>query len=400
MAKYLDEVALSELVTNIKNLVATKQNVLTQGTGISITTSGSTTTISVDADSSPTQSSSKPVTSGGVYSALSNKQDTLTFDTTPTSSSTNPVTSGGIYNALIGNGISSLTDKGLSENDYTDAEKTKLGGIASGAQVNTIESVKSGSTTFTITNKAVDIQSVDNLTNYYTTANTYNKTEIDSLIGGIKTITYSIVSSLPTADSTTYFGNSKTIYMVRNTAQSGSDYYEEYITIRTGTDPNYTYSWEKIGDTQIDLSNYVPITRTVNGKALSADITINVSDLGSTGANTAYNKNFETSTSNIKMDGTASVGSLSTIARADHVHPHDTSKQDVLTSANAGANVTISTVNNVLTISATDTTYTSESAAQGGTTVSLVTTGEKYIWNNKQDAMTAITTAEVDALFA
>lgn len=35
----------------------------------------------------------------------------------------------------------------------------------------------------------------------------------------------------------------------------------------------------------------------------------------------AANKEFETSTSNIKPDGTASVGTLSTVARADHVHP-------------------------------------------------------------------------------
>lgn len=42
--------------------------------------------------------------------------------------------------------------------------------------------------------------------------------------------------------------------------------------------------------------------------------------------NTAFNKSFETSTSNIKMDGTVSVGALSTIARADHIHPSDTSK--------------------------------------------------------------------------
>lgn len=36
-------------------------------------------------------------------------------------------------------------------------------------------------------------------------------------------------------------------------------------------------------------------------------------------------------------------------------------------------------------ISATDTTYSSKSAASGGTAVSLVTTGEKYTWNNKPD---------------
>ena len=36
----------------------------------------------------------------------------------------------------------------------------------------------------------------------------------------------------------------------------------------------------------------------------------------------------------------------------------------------------------------TDTTYSSLSAASGGTAVSLVTTGEKYTWNNKQDKLT------------
>lgn len=36
--------------------------------------------------------------------------------------------------------------------------------------------------------------------------------------------------------------------------------------------------------------------------------------------------NFETNPSNIQMDGTASVGTLDTIPRADHVHPSDTSR--------------------------------------------------------------------------
>lgn len=36
----------------------------------------------------------------------------------------------------------------------------------------------------------------------------------------------------------------------------------------------------------------------------------------------------------------------------------------------------------------TDTTYESKTAASGGTAVSLVTTGEKYTWNNKQNALT------------
>ena len=48
----------------------------------------------------------------------------------------------------------------------------------------------------------------------------------------------------------------------------------------------------------------------------------------------------------------------------------------------AGSNVTLTESNGVVTIGATDTTYSSEQASSGGSTVSLVTTGEKYTWNN------------------
>ena len=43
-------------------------------------------------------------------------------------------------------------------------------------------------------------------------------------------------------------------------------------------------------------------------------------------AATAVSLNFETTTSNIKMNGTVSVGALDTVPRADHVHPTDTSR--------------------------------------------------------------------------
>ena len=51
-------------------------------------------------DSTPTENSTNPVTSGGVKSALDAKQDSLTFDSTPTENSTNPVTSGGLRTSL------------------------------------------------------------------------------------------------------------------------------------------------------------------------------------------------------------------------------------------------------------------------------------------------------------
>jgi len=53
----------------------------------------------------------------------------------------------------------------------------------------------------------------------------------------------------------------------------------------------------------------------------------------------------------------------------------------------AGNNVTLTpdATSDTVTINAVDTTYESKSAASGGTAVSLVTTGEKYIWNNKSN---------------
>lgn len=57
-------------------------------------------------------------------------------------------------------------------------------------------------------------------------------------------------------------------------------------------------------------------------------------------------------------------------------------KQDALA---AGSNITIEVVSGVLTISATDTTYENKQAASGGTDLSLVTTGDKYNWDNKAD---------------
>lgn len=51
-------------------------------------------------DNTPTANSTKPVTSGGVKSALDAKQNKLTFDSTPQGDSYNPVYSDGIYTAL------------------------------------------------------------------------------------------------------------------------------------------------------------------------------------------------------------------------------------------------------------------------------------------------------------
>lgn len=45
----------------------------------------------------------------------------------------------------LNNKVDKVTGKGLSTNDFTNAEKTKLAGIANGAQVNVIETITAGS---------------------------------------------------------------------------------------------------------------------------------------------------------------------------------------------------------------------------------------------------------------
>lgn len=53
--------------------------------------------------------------------------------------------------------VDKVEGKGLSTNDYTTAEKNKLSGIASGAQVNVIETVKVNDTALTPSSKAVNV---------------------------------------------------------------------------------------------------------------------------------------------------------------------------------------------------------------------------------------------------
>lgn len=53
--------------------------------------------------------------------------------------------------------VDKIAGKGLSTNDYTNSEKTKLSGIEDGAQVNLIEHIKKNGTELPITGKSVDI---------------------------------------------------------------------------------------------------------------------------------------------------------------------------------------------------------------------------------------------------
>ena len=62
----------------------------------------------------------------------------------------------GLADALAGK-VSTEAGKGLSSNDYTDAEKEKLGAIEAGSQANILEAISIGGTDAPISDKKVDI---------------------------------------------------------------------------------------------------------------------------------------------------------------------------------------------------------------------------------------------------
>lgn len=214
---------------------------------------------------------------------------------------------------------------------------------------------------------------------------------INTAIGDINSFDVEVVTTLPTSNIKEH-----TIYFVQKTGSTG-DVYDEYMYINN--------KWEHIGSTDVDLSGYVPTTRKVNNKALSSDITLTASDVGAlpsttsipsktsdltndSGFLTSYTEtdptvpswakastkpsytasevgavpttrtvngkelssNITLSASDVgalpsttaipsatsttpKMDGTAAVGSETTFAKGDHVHPTDTSRQATITGA-------------------------------------------------------------------
>lgn len=120
------------------------------------------------------------------------------------------------------------------------ADKTKLDGVATGAQANKIESVKVNGTALTPdSSKAVNVD----LSAYAKSADVTK--EIASAVSGVTQIDYSVVEALPST------GKKGIIYLVAN-SDSGNNIYDEYIYINS--------KFEKLGSREMDLSSYAKKT--------------------------------------------------------------------------------------------------------------------------------------------
>lgn len=174
----------------------------------------------------------------------------------------------------LGNKVSKEDGKGLSTEDYTTAEKTKLGGIQTGAQVNVIESVKVNGIAQEADRKAVNIavptkvSQLNNDSKFQTetevtskvnsaVADKVNQTQMTSAISAATTdmatrayVTQQLanINKKAVVTSTEEMTDENTIYLIANVGEEDNSY-DEYIV--------YNGTPEKIGTTKVDLTNYV-----------------------------------------------------------------------------------------------------------------------------------------------
>lgn len=151
-----------------------------------------------------------------------------------------------------------------TDNNFTNDLKTKLTGVASGAQVNVIETIKVNGTSQTVTSKAVDITVPTNnnqLTNGagYQTASDVS-TAIDNKISSVYKPKGSVAfANLPSATST----NEGNVYNITDSFTTTSSFVEgEGKTYPAGTNvvivntSGTTYKYDVLSGV-VDLSGYV-----------------------------------------------------------------------------------------------------------------------------------------------
>lgn len=169
-----------------------------------------------------------------------------------------------------------------TDNNYTTADKNKLAGIATGAQVNVIEKINVNGEAATITGKAVSITTPTKVSELSNDSKYQNDTQVAS---AIETATANLVttSAMNTAISNatedlaseswvnTQLANYNkkavvtnisemtdlnTIYLMDNETEEPNNVYDEYIVVEV----QGKKVAEKIGTTEVDLTNYLKTT--------------------------------------------------------------------------------------------------------------------------------------------
>lgn len=153
--------------------------------------------------------------------------------------------------------------------------------------------------------------------------NPATKKYVDNAISGVVQFDVQVVTELPTT------GKKGVIYLKAHTHGTG-DSYDEYIW--TGE------AFEKIGNTDVDLSGYVPTSRKINNKELTADITLAAADVGVNETAFPGLKKVGTVTG-VKMNGAAVAATNGVVDLGTVITSHQSldGKQDKLTAGQLAA---------------------------------------------------------------
>lgn len=146
-----------------------------------------------------------------------------------------------LWKQIAGTFVKKDGSKVLSTNDFTNDLKTKLEGIEAGAQVNKIESITIGGSSYpgSAENKTVDI-----------TAGVTAIAKAEVAAAGHAS--YEIVDAMPKAET----AKDNVMYLVKN-----GDKHDIYVRVKNGEN----YNMLLIDDTDADLSGYAT-TEYVNGE--------------------------------------------------------------------------------------------------------------------------------------
>lgn len=319
---------------------------------------------------------------------------------------------------------------GAINSGITDTLVTKLSGIATGAQVNVIETVKLGGTALAVSGKAVDItgtgiKSALGISDWalaaskpsYTTAEVTEKTNLYYTDARVKAYADTLyLGKSATAAAATKLANSRKLW---GNAFNGEADVSGDITLGSGKRIYFgstSYYIELVnGNIHTNVGLY-------SDKFISARSADPDAGGGSGASLPVVWASLQGNTDDYK-DKTIHQAHIPTlpVSRIDGLATALAGKQPAITADNkldysllkntptiGNGTVTIKqngtskgsfTMNQSggATINLTDTTYSSLAAASGGAAVSLVTTGEKYTWNNKQAAISDLATIRSNA---
>ena len=291
----------------------------------------------------------------------SSKQDALTFDTTPTQNSGNPITSGGVYTAIAG--INSITiDSSLDSTSENPVQNKAIKSVLDGKQ----DTLTAG-TRITINSNTISASSEIDDSSTGSTA-TWSAEKIISYLSNFSSLNMEIVTVLPSSNI-----SSSTIYLVRKTTGGTNNNYDEYVYLTVN-------EFEDITDDVVIVINNgsLPVTGVTGKYYITAD-----DDKVYTWENTAYEESqtvTSTVVASLPVSGLANIIYRVTSDNTSHVWERHT-KWEIIgsTSVDLTGYYTSSEVTSLLTSmstaqSTTDSTQTSQISSLSTSTSEIAST--------------------------